>query len=415
LAILTLLLCLGSASLVALEFSDIYALFGGGPLDRVRNTGLYIFPTLVIPSGGEFEGMGQAYTAVARDASFFDANPAASATLEYSELTFIHNNWIADTSIEGVLYTRRIEDFGLAAGGKFLHVPFTEYDAVSRQVSGGRYSEGTVGVNLSYNMLRSFYFPGIAVGATLKSAYRYVPQQIAADQSAVGFAADIGVLSRFDLLKTYSSRSANFAVGVTARNFGPPVRDEPLPSQVTAGIAYSPARPVVVATDLIVPVSLAPGVPAPSVAGAAGVSVRVTPFFTAQSGVLLRWEGSRFSIGATMELTDFSIDVNYNLDLATQFTNLDRFSVQARLNFGDDGRGALRDLVDRYYLEAWQASAVGRLETAIEYSRKALELDPTFTPAQELLSVSLDTRELQRDLRAIDLESIGESIDEPTQ
>ncbi|MFW5813831.1 MAG: UPF0164 family protein [Spirochaetota bacterium] len=395
----------------ALEFSEVYATIGADNEDRVVNTGLAIFPTLIIPIGGEFEGMGQAYTAVSRDASFFDANPAASATLEYTELTFVHNNWIADTALEGVLYTRRFGDFGIAAGGKFLHVPFTRYDALSRQVAGGRYSEGTVGLNASYNFARSYEFPGVSVGATLKTAYRYVPTQIAADQSAVGLAGDLGVLTRFDLLKGFSSRSPNFAIGAAARNFGPPVSGEPLPSRVTSGIAYSPVRPVIVATDFIVPVSLAPGVPAPSLGGAVGVSVRVTPFFTAQTGMLLRFGGSRFSMGATLDLTDISVDVNYNLDLATQFTNVDRFSVQARLNFGDEGRGALRDLVDRYYLEAWQASALGDVETAIEYSREALELDPTFTPAAELLRISLDSQQLERDLRAIDLESIGDSLE----
>ncbi|MFW5743885.1 MAG: UPF0164 family protein [Spirochaetota bacterium] len=395
----------------ALEFSDIYSTIGEGSEDRLVNTGLAIFPTLIIPTGGQFEGMGQAYTAVARDASFFDANPAASATLEFTELTFVHNNWIADTSLEGVLYTRRINDFGSAAGGKFLHVPFTPYDALSQQVAGGRYSEGTVGLNVSYNFARSYEFPGVAVGATVKTAYRYVAPQIAADQSVVGIAGDVGVLSRFDFAKRFSSRSPNFAVGVAARNFGPPVRGEPLPSQVTSGIAYSPVRPVTVATDVIVPVSLAPGVPAPSVGGAIGVSARITRFFAAQTGMLLRWGGSRFSMGATLDLADISVVVNYNLDLATQFTNIDRFSVQARLNFGDEGRGALRDLVDRYYLEAWQASALGETETAIEYSRKALELDPRFTPAAELLGISLDTQQLQRDLRSIDLESIGESLE----
>lgn len=410
LVILILLLVSAFSVTSAVDFADIYYFFGEESLYSLENTGLAIFPTLIIPSGGEFEGMGQAYTAVARDASFFDANPAASATLELTELTFVHNNWIADASIDGMLYTYRTGDLGLAAGGKFLHIPFTEYDALSRQVSSGRYSEGTVGLNVSYNFMRDFDYPGLSVGATVKTAYRYIPQQIAPDQSAVGFAADMGVLTRFDFLKQFSSRSPNFAVGLAARNMGPPIRNEPLPSQVTTGVAYSPVRPVVIATDLIVPVSLAPGVGAPLPGVAIGGSVRVTPFFTAQTGLLLRFTGSRFSMGATIDLADISIDVNYNLDLATQLANLDRFSVQARLNFGDEGRGALRDLVDKYYLEAWQASAIGDVERAIEYSRRALELDPTFTPAQELLSVSLDTRQLQQDLRAIDLESIGESL-----
>ena len=392
---------------VALEFSDIYVTLGLPPENRQANLGLTIFPTLIIPVGGEFEGMGQAYTAVARDISFFDANAAASSMLEYTELTFIHNNWIADTSVEGMLYTLRFGDLGLAFGGKFLHVPFTAYDTFARQVAGGRYSEGTVGANVSYNFLRDYYFPGVAVGATAKAVYRYVPASIAANQSAVGFAADAGVLTRFNLLKGFASRTPNFSAGVAARNFGPPVRGEPLPSQVTAGIAYSPIRPLIIATDVIVPVSLAPGVGAEPVAGALGASVQVTPFFSARSGLLLRWAGPRFSLGATLELTDLSIDVNYNLDLATQFVNLDRFSIQGRLNLGDQGRGALQDTVDRLYLEGWNAYAAGNLDTAISRCQEALRLDPTFVPAAELLRISLQTRQLEQDLRSLDLERIG--------
>jgi hypothetical protein len=406
----------------ALEFTDIYAMFGADADSNVSNAGLYIFPTLVIPSGGEFEGMGQAYTAVARDASFFDANPAGSATLEFTELTFVHNNWIADTTIEGIQYSRRLGDIGLndlgvAVGGKFLHVPFTEYDSLSRQVSGGRYSEGTIGINASYNFDfgNSYEFPGVAVGASIKSAYRYVPRQIAPDQSALGVAADLGILTRFNFLKPYSSRSPNFGVGVAGRNLGPPVRGEPLPSQLTAGIAYLPLPGITIATDFILPLSFVAARPAPSIGGAAGVAVRISPFFSAQAGMLLRWGGSRFSMGANLNLADVSIDVNYNLDLATQFTNIDRFSVQARLNFGDEGRGALRDLVDSYYLDAWRASAIGEFETAVELAEKALVLNPEFTPAQQLRDLSLETLQLQQDLRAIDLESIGGVLNEPEE
>ena len=408
---LRLLFTAGSAP--ALELSDIYAQIGITPA-RMGTSGLTVFPTLIIPSGGTFESMGQAYTAVAHDASFLDANPAGSATLELTELSLAHNNWIADSSIESITYTRRFGDLGIAAAGKFLHVPFTHYDTTSRQVSGGRYSEGSVGINASYNLLRSYSFPGISVGATIKTAYRYVPEVIAPNQTIIGFAADIGVLSRFDLFKTYSARTPNFAAGASARNFGPPVGNEPLPSQITTGVAYSPVRPVTVASDLIVPVSLASGVPPSPIGGALGVTVRITSFFAAQTGILLRTGGSRFSMGATLALSDIILDVNYNLDLATQFSSLDRFSVQARLNFGDEGRAATRKLVDEYYLEAWRASAVGKTDLAIEYSQRALDLDPSFSPAARLLQISRETRQLQLDLRAIDLESIGAVDDQST-
>ena len=48
------------------------------------NTGLRSFPTLLIPMGGIAEGMGTAYTAMSRDASYIEYNPAGSSVLPHS-------------------------------------------------------------------------------------------------------------------------------------------------------------------------------------------------------------------------------------------------------------------------------------------------------------------------------------------
>lgn len=410
--ILTLLLLIAHSA-AAIDFSDIYASITDGIEEAALNTGLTIFPTLLIPAGGEFEGMGTAYTAVARDVSFLEANAAASSTLEFTEVTFIHNNWIADTSVEGVVSTLRLGDLGLAFGGKFLHVPFTRYNALTEQVASGRYSEGTIGANVSYNFLRSYYYAGLSAGLTAKVIYRTIPQSVAPNQSAIGFAVDLGVLSRFNLFKFYASRDKNFGVGLSIRNIGPPVKEEPLPSQATLGVAYSPVRPVIVATDFIVPFTLSATVPWEGVGAAMGVAVDVVEFFSAQAGLLLRAGGPRITLGADFRLTDVSFNVNYTLDMATQLAAFDRFSVQARLNLGDRGRGLLRDTVDMLYLDAWTQSAAGNLEESIRLASKAYELDPTFQPARELLEITQRTLDLQNELRSIelkDLDSVGGAV-----
>lgn len=389
-------------------FSTIYARIGNDDPSRAQNVGLSIFPTLIIPAGGEFEGMASAYTAVARDISFLDANPAGSATLSYTELTFTHNNWIEEAYIDGVVYTTRFDDMGLGFGGKFLHVNFDKYSALTVQEATGHYSEGTIGANVSYNFLRDFYFPGLSVGATVKAAYRYVPPEIAPGQSALGVAADIGMLTRFNFLKYFASRSPNFAAGLSAKNMGPPIRGEPLPSQLTVGIAYAPIRPVLIATDFTVPVSLASGVGAESVFGAVGTTVQITPFFSAQAGFLLKFLGSRLTLGSTLRLPDMTIVTNYTLDLVNQFQNFDRLSVQAQLNFGDRGRGELRDTVDELYVDAWISSVSGELEAAVGLLEEALQLDPTFTPARELLVLTQRTLDLQDELKAIDLQGLSD-------
>ena len=185
-------------------FGDIGNRFG---VDDIENTGLTVFPTLNIPMGGEYEAMATAYTAVSRESSFFEANPAGSSDLAYTELALYHNNLIADTNMEGIVYTTRYEDFGVGVGGKFLYVPFTEYDDFGVQQGTARYTETIVGANASYNFLNSFYFNGVSVGANAKVAYRHVSDIIASDLTTAGIMFDLGVLSRFNVLKFFPPAS----------------------------------------------------------------------------------------------------------------------------------------------------------------------------------------------------------------
>jgi hypothetical protein len=100
------------------DFSDFYHNLNES-LSRFEdpNTGLTAFPTLLIPMGGKLEGMGTAYTAVAWDSGYLEANPSASSSMEITELSFYHHSWIADSNLEGVVYTIRFDDLGIGVGG----------------------------------------------------------------------------------------------------------------------------------------------------------------------------------------------------------------------------------------------------------------------------------------------------------
>ncbi len=362
-------------------FEFLHRISNGLGLDEA--TGLRTFPTLLISMGGESEAMGTAYTAVGRDLSFLDGNPAASASLVNTEAAFYHTNLIADTSMEGFAYTIRQDDLGLGFAAKMLHVPFTHYDAYGYNIGSFRYSESVVGVNAAYNFLRGFYFSGVSVGANAKLAYRYIPDSIYPDQSAVAVMADIGALTRFDFLKLYSARERNTAVGVTVRNVGPPVGGDPVPTVLTVGLAYSPFRPVLVAFDYNVPLSLFTDHEREMPGFAIGTRVRVTDFITSQAGFLWRGNNPRFSLGTIIDLQPVRLAVNYTLDMTTQLNRFDRFSVQAGFAFGDRGRRAVEKQVEELYLDALVAFAEGNIELTIELAEKALELDPRFQPAAE--------------------------------
>ncbi|MCL2266503.1 MAG: UPF0164 family protein, partial [Treponema sp.] len=249
-----------------LDFNDAYgsiadylsAIYG---IDD--NAGLTAFPILNIPMGGRSEGMAGAFAAVSDDASFLEFNPAGSSMLQNSEFALFHNNWIADSKIESISYTNRFNNFGFAAGGKWLYLPFTEYNIYGERVSGGYYSEGVAILNASYNFLSSYYFYGLSLGINLKGAFRIMPDFTddfdnviggsGMSQSAIMAMADIGLLTRFDFLKGFAAREKNTSAALVIRNLGPPALDEPLPTSATLAVSYKPLRPLTIAIDFTVP------------------------------------------------------------------------------------------------------------------------------------------------------------------
>lgn len=386
-------------------FSQWYdsALTSVGDAD-VANTGLTVFPTLTIPVGGEIEALGTAYTAAARDASFIDANPAASSRLARTELAIYRSNLIADTNMDSLAYTTRLadpEDLGVGFGVKYLQVPFTSYDDFGVAIAGGRYTEAIAAVNLAYNFLSSFYFSGVSLGVNAKLAYRGVPESIAPNQSAVGVMADVGVLTRFNALKFYSAIEPNTSIGIAIRNAGPPVRDEPLPTSAVFGIAWSPLRPWLIVADFGINIRPFTDTPAPPPTFALGSAVAVTDFFDFRAGFLMLGGNPRISMGGALALAEVELEVNYTLDLTTQLTAIDRFSIQASFNLGDRGRGARDDRVRELYLEAIRAFAVGDLETAIDATEEAISLDPSFEPAIETFEMVSRMKALQDQMESI--------------
>jgi len=406
---------LGSAavSLAALDFdsgaygsiSDIYS--------TDDNAGLTAFPVLRVPMGGRSEGMGTAFSAVADDLSFIEWNPAGSSMLAFTELGFFHNNWIADTKVESIVFASRFKDLGYGASAKWLYTPFSEYNMYGDRVSKGYYSEAVATLNVSYNFLAGYYFSGISVGANIKGAFRFVPDFSDADdqgnnegnllsgsgrsQSAAMAMADIGLLTRFNLLKLYNAREKNMSAAVVIRNLGPPAKDEPLPSSVTAALAYKPLRPVTLAFDFTLPVNMQDFALSEKPYWAAGMNVSFTNFLSMRAGLLGRSGGYRATIGSAVDLGKLAIDLNYSLDLLTQFTPMNRISLGVSFNFGDQGRQKNSERVDTLYLSGLDAYSAGNTEDAQRYWEEALSINPRFDPAKEGLalirnSASLDSR-----------------------
>ena len=395
------------------DWADFYSWFSS-QADGIAdpNTGLTAFPTLTVPIGGLYEGMGTAHTAVALDSSFIESNPAGSSLLEYTELTLYHNNWIADTSIEGVVYSVRYGNLGMGVAGKFLHVPFTGYNQWGDRSSGGQYAEIIATLNVAYNFFSSYDFYGLAVGANLKGAYRHVPLSIPRsvgvedDQSALAGMVDIGFLTKFNFLKFYTARERNFSIGGVVKNLGPPVGPEdnpdPLPSMGKLGLGYKPIRPLLITLDYTVPFAI--GLPPDHWENhhiAVGSRVAVTDFFTVHNGFSYRGGNPRFTVGSSLQFETLSFLLNYTLDLTTQVNRIDRFSIEAKLNLGDRGRKETAKRVDSLYAEGLDAYAAGDLNRAIAIWKAALEIDPTFTPAERNIALAERSLELQETMRSL--------------
>jgi tetratricopeptide (TPR) repeat protein len=196
---------------------------------------------------------------------------------------------------------------------------------------------------------------------------------------------DIGALTRFDFLKPYYSREKNTSAAITVRNLGPPVRGDALPSVGSLALSYKPIRPLILSFEFFIPFNMEDIALSEKPYSAVGLAVSVTDFLSMRAGVLNKTGNFRLTLGSAVKLEKISIDVNYSLDLLTQFQPLNRVSLGVRFDLGDNNRQARADEVDRLYLAGLDAYAVGRLEEAEKYWEDALKINPIFEPILEAL------------------------------
>lgn len=364
------------------------------------NEGISSFRSLLIPSGGRAESLGGAFTGLSDDISFLNYNPAASSVLSNTQASVFHNSWIADSNMETLSATSRTGNMGLAAAISCFYVPFTEYDLFGSRASSGYYTESMAALNISYNFLAGYNFKGLALGTTLKTAFRGVPDYADDDtgeiisgsglaQSSIALMADFGMLLRFNFAKFYASREPNIRIGVSAQNIGAAVTrfgqgmrlDDPLPSSLAVGASYKIIKPVTITAEFKQPFVLKPGAGYQMFQAGAGVEVKVTDFFSALAGVQLKGANPKLSMGAEFEVNKIRINANYTLDFTTSFNPLNRISVAAKFIMGDKGRGDLEKRIDELYNQGVYYFSQGDYASAIVVWEEVLELDKRFDPA----------------------------------
>ena len=392
-----------STSVHALDYSEIAdALTNLGYFESSKNEGTTSFRSLLIPVGGRPESLGSAYTGLCDDAGYINYNSAASCLLTNTQASAYHNSWIADSKLDTVVFTTRIDNLGFGFQAGCLYMPFSEYNIFGERVNASYYSETNIAANISYNFLAGYDFKGIAVGASIKSAFRSVPDYTDNNtdsiislsglaQSGIGIMADVGLMLQFNFLKFFASRTPNVRIGISAQNLGAAFTgigsksgikfDDPLPTVFAAGFSCQ-FLPVITATfDIKQPVNLFHPEQYQMFSLSGGVILAFTKSFSLLLGTEFKGGNPRFSVGSEFQLANARLNFNYTLDLTSSFNPVNRISISAKIILGDRGRAERQKMIDELYLRGLDYYANSEWENAIEEWEEVLKINKRYDPA----------------------------------
>ncbi|HKQ20021.1 MAG TPA: PorV/PorQ family protein [Candidatus Eisenbacteria bacterium] len=208
------------ALVLALTISTLFA------RDAAAAAGETGFAFLKLGVGARPMGMGSAYVAIADDATATYWNPAGLASLNGTQITAMHNEWIQDFRQEFVAVGTK---FGPGAIG-FSFVGFYTTELERRTDTGvltGHFGFNDVAITGAYG-LNVTHGLDVGVGA------RYLREMIDVDDASTVI---------FDLGGRYRVADTGLALAVAAQNLGgDPVmlrEKTPLPTNVRAGAAFS--------------------------------------------------------------------------------------------------------------------------------------------------------------------------------
>ncbi len=187
------------------------------------NTGLSF---LKIGAGSRAVGMGEAYVAIANDASGTYWNPAGLTQINGTELSFTHNKWLQDISNEFFAFT--FQGGKNAFGISFMS---NTISGIERRVKAS--AEPLDVLNTHDIMLGLSFARKIGANVSYGLTVKYLYQKIYIE-SASGLAVDLGV--------QYKTPLSGLNAGFAFQNFGyiSKLREEStqLPHTIRLGLAY---------------------------------------------------------------------------------------------------------------------------------------------------------------------------------
>jgi len=202
---------------------------------------------MTITPGARPNGMGEAFTAMADDATSSYWNPAGLAFVdpEKQELTLQHSNWLPqladDLYYEYLGYANYIDGWG-GVGGNITFMSMGEQlETTESGVELGSFYSYGIALTGSFG---TEVAPGVSVGLGLKFIYDHLYYQDSG--KGTSFGADLGVLYRLPMEDIGIASIGQVNVGASLSNLGPNMsyggnsENNPLPRTLRAGIAYTP-------------------------------------------------------------------------------------------------------------------------------------------------------------------------------
>lgn len=358
-------------------FLDIEKFF----LDLSGEYGTNFFPFLNNSYGGRDQAFSQAFTAVADDISGIEANPAITSILNQTAFFFSHTKLFGDINYNALAYSMRFNELGFGVSFRMAYMPFTRYDMLGYEAGNGLISYSVINLNASYNFFRSYEQFGLALGTNVKFYIYGVPDSIYPNQSMVNVAFDLGLITRFNILKIHNDIEKNFSIGIVAKNFGPFTDGEPPPSSLNVGVSYRPIRNIMITTDLqyfldykTMDIRNFAYIPA--------AEFVLTNFFSIVTGFKIRSSPSA-SLGINLNFEQFDLSFTYNPDLV----DLVQFSISGSIKLGDMGRGKKQHRVDLLYGQVVGYISRSEYAEAEEVLQKILTISPNYNPAKRTLKV----------------------------
>ena len=246
---------------------------------------------LKIGVGARAAAMGEAYAAVAQDASATYWNPAGISSALGTEIHATHNEWISDVRYEYLAAVRGLKGQALGLHAALLHMGQLEgRDASGNFTQSFHAYDFATGLTYARRMSRS-----LEVGLTGKLLYEKIE-----DYSATGFAGDVGLRYRTPL--------RGLTAAATLTNMGPEmsfVSDNfTLPTAGRLGLAYrtrSLLEGLIVATDLRFPNDSDP-------TGHIGVELWPHRMFALRGGTKLGYDEEAGSLGFGVHYAAYTFD-----------------------------------------------------------------------------------------------------------